>query len=287
MNFIHRIRERFSNIRLREKNKPPPPPENNSEFLFERVISIFQPKRAVSDEEEKAIQKALSLVEVELNEEVEKVLDKLRKFERLIFQEAIILFVGLVILLILHGAYDQLAGWIGILLICRVVEQLAKLPQFLKTPQFKSFVRKVYLYLPENKFKPILSLEKAIQQIIRERIDIKEVRDKIKTKVDEKIKSLKLPEWFIHLLLGKPREEITGIILERILNQLVPTISKQVSNVIRNIIGTIVMFIVLSGLIRFFALEITGISPWHFLFFGVTYFIIWIIINYWIKIKVK
>ena len=241
MNFIHRIRERLPKIRLWEDNKLPPPPENNSEFLFERVISIFQPKKAVSDEEEKAIQKALGLVEVEINEEVKKGLDKLREFERLIFQEVIILFVGLVILLMLHGAYDQLAGWIGILLICRVVEQLAKLPQVLKTPQFKSFVRKVYLYLPDNKFKPIPSVEKTIQQIIREQIDTKEVRDKIKIKVDEKIKTLKLPEWFIHLLLGKPREEITSIILERILNQLVPTISKQANKVVRNLIGTIIL----------------------------------------------
>ena len=126
-------------------------------------------------------------------------------------------------------------------------------------------------------------MEKAIQQTLRERIDTKEVRNRIKTEIDGKIKSLKIPEWFIHLLFGKTRENITEIILDRILYQLVPSISKQANKVVWNLIGTIVLFLIILGLIRFFALEITGIPSWHFIIFGATYFVIWIPIKYWTK----
>ena len=79
MNFIRRISERLSKIRLWLDNKPPPPPDNNSKFLFERVISIFQPKKAISEEEEKAIHEALRLVNEVIKKEVSLELEKLRK----------------------------------------------------------------------------------------------------------------------------------------------------------------------------------------------------------------
>ena len=70
------------------------------------------------------------------------------------------MFVGLVILLLLHGTNVVLASWIGILLICRVVEQMANFPQLINNNEFKSFVKKVYLNLPEINLSRLLQWKK-------------------------------------------------------------------------------------------------------------------------------